>query len=288
MTQHAATVESCAHTDPQSLLVAIGAVLRTMQEFARDVDASVTSTRKEYQQITVLLTRTLAQLLGSNAVAALSLQSLEHGLEAVTHLDDIRTVKHQLEDCLKAVQAESRRQEKQNAELRHVAASVAGHPLVAERCAECGEDPVTGLGLAPNALAAIREAREAGHDVMVVALRLDSLPFIVKRYGHETGDQFLLTASQLLAQGLKPVDRLFRWTGPCLVAILRGRRSLEAARAETDRLIFRTREHSIRFDGRAVMFKIVVSTLCLRALQCPDDNAIAGQIDAFVNQERWG
>lgn len=285
ITQLEQQIEKEGENDRHALMRITGATLHAMQEYAKHSDAANAARNREYQQLLVLLSRALAQALDGSDLATAGLQSIEHRLEGTSRADDIRVIKVELEGCLKAIHAECQRHQEQKTRLRSISDATHDHPLVATSFLECGEDPVTGLPSAAAAQSAIAASMEAKQDIYVAVLRLDSLQVVNARYGRHAGDRYLIEGSQLLAQGLTAEDSLYRWGGPCMVAIMRNRRSLDAARAEIDRLVYRTREHTITFDGRSVIFKVAISALCIRALQWPDAAALIAQIDAFANRD---
>ncbi|MBI4902538.1 MAG: diguanylate cyclase [Acidobacteria bacterium] len=286
MREHEETANQAIQQDPRGLLLAVGGILRTMQMYAKQSETTLAGTKREYQQITGIMARALARVFVDNDQVVAGLGSVEQRLEAVSRVDDIRTIKSELEGCLRSVQAECQRQERLKQQLKEAAAIATEHPLVVNSFDELGEDPVTGLPSAEAADQMLRETMVLGEDFYIAVLRLDSLQLIINRYGQASADSFLMEGSVLLAQGLTPDDTLFRWRGSCMLALLRRRKSLEAVRAEMDRLVARMREQTVTFDKRSVLFKVAISALCLRSTQWASAGALLEQMEGFAVQDR--
>lgn len=108
-----------------------------------------------------------------------------------------------------------------------VTGAAAGEAAAAPAAAAAAElvpaaeaDAVTGLPGREPAERAIHAlaARDPGGYVVVLAL--DTLNSVNARYGRRAGDGLLRAYAEFLGRRLSPADRLFRWSGPALVAVL--------------------------------------------------------------------
>lgn len=99
-------------------------------------------------------------------------------------------------------------------------------------------DPATGLPPQVAAEAAILElmATPDHQTVHVGVYFVQRMQWTNARYGEKFGNAVLSFCAQYLARGLQPEDQLFRWRGPCFVALLRRGGSPVDVRQETQRM----------------------------------------------------
>lgn len=119
------------------------------------------------------------------------------------------------------------------------------------------QDPVTrcpGRSRAVEALAAVLQAEPPCYAVMLV---LDDLPKIQVRFGRRVADILLRSYADFVVGILAPGDRLFRWSGAALLALLPRLDELDAIRsdfrASLDRRKFR---HVVRTSTRSIPLTI--------------------------------
>jgi GGDEF domain-containing protein len=74
----------------------------------------------------------------------------------------------------------------------------------------------------PDSLAAtaLYENWERRENMCAVVFGIERMPIINARFGYTVGDQIIAGLQQHLASNLPPGDRLFRWRGPYLLALI--------------------------------------------------------------------
>ena len=121
-------------------------------------------------------------------------------------------------------------------------------------------DPITGLPSQETAEATFQDlVRKPGKRFVVVAV-VNRMQPINARFGHSVGNQVLRTFKEFFQHELGPQDRLFRWSGPALVAVLERTEALEIVRAEVRRMLNKPLENTT-FDvgGREVLIPVSAS-----------------------------
>lgn len=119
------------------------------------------------------------------------------------------------------------------------------------------QDPVTGRpgrAQAAEALASVSQAETPGYAVVLV---LDNLPSIQARFGRRVADVLLRAYADFVAQILAPGDRLFRWSGTALLALLPRLDELDVIRSDFHVALERSKfRHVVRTSTRSIPLTI--------------------------------
>jgi GGDEF domain-containing protein len=264
-----------AAATPDERLILTGQVVQTVQVFARNTEQYAQAQRREIQSMVDCLATTLVHVSKSSGQSATNLREIERRLVAVTLLDDIRELRAELKRTVTAIQEESTRHEREYEVFREKAGSARSGQTVSRM------DDVTGLPSAREAEIAI-EAIAGSEGIFPVVFVLERLDMINSRYGFKAGDQILMLFSQMLAQDLKPEDRLYRWRGPSFVALLSRNASIDSVRSELKRFSSTKLEKMLDVDNRKVLMRI--SSVCALISVMPNGQPrdIVPRIDAFI------
>ena len=189
------------------------------------------------------------------------LGDIEKRIEVVSALDDVRVIKARLSDCLIDIRREAERQHTANGEIIEQLTHELNQArkLVAGQQGGNARDLITGLPLRPEAEAALAQSGRAGVRAYAAVFVLDRLQILNVRFGREAGDETLVAFACMVENHLAAGDRLFRWGGPALLAILPRADSIESVRSELGRMMATKLEHSIRTPSRNIMVPITAS-----------------------------
>lgn len=281
MMRHESEFDLVQH-DPDQMLATLGSILSTVRDYNHQASIDVDNGRRELQRMIIMLTKAMARQLDGGQRNSTVLDTFERQVGKASELDDLKTVRASLETCLASIQIERSRQATEQASLREMVNTVVTNPAVAESFASEGEDPLTGLPNMTSAQARLAEIIQTGVTAYAVAIRLDSLQIINARYGRQAGDDFILRATQLLAQYLQPNDLLFRWSGSAFLAILVRPHTIGVVRAEIERLAGKLREHTTMLGNSSVVFRICASSTCLPIRRYSDIEALNTDVNAFA------
>lgn len=117
-------------------------------------------------------------------------------------------------------------------EACRIRADSAGAPAAPEPSGPSPEspdaDPATGLPGKTQAESVLRSLLESEEPCHVVVLVLDTLPSLTARFGRRAADEMLHAFGRYIAPMLTEQDRLFRWSGPALVALRTGVNDVDA------------------------------------------------------------
>jgi GGDEF domain-containing protein len=274
--QHGRGIENSESSD--QILVAAGQVIQAMGSYNREIETCIRMQAGELQEMVHMLSRTMLEITRESAHAGDNLARIEKELDATAGLDDLRLMKGRLRDSLQSIAKESFRQrdaaKKVNAGLHaQLRAAPADNSLI---------DGVTGLPNASELERAIEAAIAPGSITYVAVLCMERLSAINASFGYGVGDRLLLQFAQDVAQRLSGNDRLFRWRGPTLAALLNRPEKIHDVRIEVRHLIGQRREQVVEFQGRSVLLPVAArcTVICLQETSTIEETL--DQINAFV------
>ncbi len=264
-----------------ALLVTTGRVLKTLEDYNHSVTRFVRAQGAELQHMISMLTRTVTALGTGSERSLTRLREIEGQLEKASVLDDVRMLKLRMEQCLEGIRDEAKRQKAESSQTVEVLKqeiqqsqermrSVTGPRL----------DEVTGLPSRAEAEAAMAEAAQAGRSAFAVLFVVDRVSVINARFGYAVGDRVLRIYLDELKPRIGSRDRLFRWNGPALLAILERPDALEKVRDQLRSVVPKKGEHTIQLPQRTVLLP-VSATWTVFAIAHPIER-LAQQIDSFV------
>jgi len=110
---------------------------------------------------------------------------------------------------------------------------------------------------------------------------IDRMQILNLRYGRDVGDQILFEFAAMTQQLLTVEDRLFRWGGPALLAIMRRPgASIGSVRSEVGRIMQTKLEHMIQTPSRSVMIPITARWSLFPVMAAP--RLMYQKLDSFA------
>ena len=242
---------------PSNVLVSTGTAVKAMQDYNRRTSNFIRAKGLELQSIVGMLTQAMSQISTGSDTSIHRLQDLQKQIEHVSMVEDMRTLKTRLSECLETIRTETVRQRDDS---KRVVAELdqglkkAREPKVIEPAGEA--DPLTGIPLRADAEQAMRAACEDGAHVYAGLFMLDRIQAMSMRFGFALGDQVVLFFLQHLSQGLAGQDQLFRWGPGAFLALLERRDPPAQVRSELGKYLSRRLEQSFPVGGRSVVVPI--------------------------------
>jgi GGDEF domain-containing protein len=268
-------------SDAPAALILAGEAVRSMESHNRDIEKYIMGLRSENRAIVHMMMESLIKVCANADSSKQNLRHIEKQLEKASQVDDVRSIKKELAQCLETICETVSRH---NALTQQITSEVTGQIKGCQSGANLLEldDRVTGLPGLNHAIEAITELCTAGKCPYVVIIFLKNMEIINQRFGFATGDKILVMFSQHLAQQLGNSDQLFRWRGPCFVAVLDRVGSAEDVREEARRLGAVNLEHSVESDGRSMLFRLTTTSAFIPIVTIADAFGAAKNIDAFA------
>lgn len=256
------------------LAVTAAAVLKLLQEHQRRTSQSLAAQAREWQAMIAMLSDSVVRLGVVGEPAAAHLREIESELARASRLDDVRTLRARLAECLENIHQS--RQQPQADPQRPLEGAGSGMPPLEI------PDPVTGL---PDMRAALRQMGSSlpgGMKLYLAAFAANRLRTINARFGYAVGDMMLNAVKEQIAQRISAGDRLFRWRGPCIVALLQRPDAIVNVRREVARIGGFRQERTIEIGNHMILLPITCSSAVFPADGPPAETA--AQVDAFVAQ----
>ncbi len=269
-------------TGGDRVLVLCGEAIHALESYNRGVENGIRTQSSCFQEMLRMLARTIVEVSSAGAAAAANLKLIERKLESASRLGDLHQIKSQLGDALKALAEESGRQREHADRISRGLKS----QLQAARPAGVSQmDPVTGLPDVEAAEAAVAAQMASPSPGYAALFRVERIELINSRFGFGAGDRVLVLLSQHVAQQLSASDRLYRWRGPALLALLERKAKVHDVRLEVTRISSTRLEHVIEIRNRSVLLPISSTSLTLRLEEAGSAEDAAEILNSFAAWE---
>jgi GGDEF domain-containing protein len=214
------------------------------------------------------------------------LGSVEQELRAIAQAEGCSDPHGRFWECLDRLRDEIRRQHDEVAapisDSKTTVANIEATSVSAWRTAPSQIDPATGLPERSAAEAAIENAIREKRTAFAAIFVLERLDVINTRFGYKVGDEIFSLYSRDLAHQLGKEDRLFRWTGPALLALLDRSEDIRRVRGDVVRIATKRFSRTIEADNRCVLLS-VGATATVISLAESDSDGVIRELESFVN-----
>lgn len=266
---------------PEELARTAEAAARVLDEYNNDVNVYVRKQRLRLREVFRVTAETVADMSGENAWPADRLREIGEQLEKDDALEEISHLKQEIGECMRVFREEVGRQKKELEDLIiALRRDIERGPQTVEAPAPADIDPATNLPQRHTCIEGMRASIEAGKRRFVVVFVVSRLRAINLRFGRDGGDRILCRFGEFLQQQLLPTDRLFRWNGPTLVAVLDRSETLDQIRNEAHRILEPKLEETLEVEGRFVMIRVSAAWSAFQLLTTAE--SAQRQIDTFA------
>jgi GGDEF domain-containing protein len=240
----------------------------------------------ELQAKVKILTAAVTAVSGASQENIRHLQQIKTKLLSSMDVRDIRTLRTQLSECLDGVlnAAESQRAETEAAshQLKSALRASANPGETAD--AEADLDPASGLPSRTRAEETIALACQEETMAFVIVMAINRLEAVTRSFGDQVGNMVLNRFATFVRGQLPAGDRLFRWGGPALVALVEGPETLDGVRNATAALLAQTIEHAVFTGTGEVKLPISSRWTVLPVMTSP--RLLFTKMDSFAGFER--
>ncbi len=266
---------------PNNFLITTGAAIKALQDYNRRTSFYIRARSVELQTIVGMLTNAMGQISTASQTSIEQLQDLQRQIGQAVMVEDMRTVKLRLSECLDSMRVES---DRQRTEARQVVAGMQDGLRKAQEPQPEVENPeadlLTGLPLRREAETAMRSACEQQAHAYAALFVLDRIQSINARFGYSLGDQIMMIFLKHLSRGLSARDEFYRWGPETFLAVLRRNESGEQVRRELARFLTGRLEETFEIGNRSVTLPIV-STWTVMPLYESSFDQILKKLDGF-------
>jgi GGDEF domain-containing protein len=263
------------------LPVLAGSALKALDDYNRRTSACLRLRSVEFQTMVKMLTETVSAITAAGDTNVQQLLEIEKQVEAATEIEDVRQIKGRLSECLDGIRRETQRQRSETARNAEDLMRGLESAQAAQADSSTAPDPVTGLP--PRALAeeAFAQACRDEAQAYVLAVVVDRIQILNKRFGYEVGDEIMRYFAGFLKGQLQPKDQLFRWTGPTLTGLVFRPNRLDRVRDEIGRIMELKYEHTVRTPSRTILLPISVRWALFPMMASP--RLLTQKIENFIS-----
>ena len=246
-----------SETTVEALLVDAGAAAQAIGEYAQKTTRLLHMQSAEMQNMMALLAGASADTGGVGGRVLAPIEKIGDGLERVAAVEDASTQKTRLRERLGDRPEEAKQPKAGPDQMVEALRLDVSRRQAASR--DLALDPVTELPGEIAAQAQFLSALRAGEQKHVAVFVLGSAQRINLRFGRAAGDQVLRALKQYLAGRLESGDRMFRWPGPAIVALLASTEPFERIRARMKRFLEKPIERTFDINGRSVLINLSIA-----------------------------
>jgi diguanylate cyclase (GGDEF)-like protein len=241
---------------PEALMVVAGSATQALERYNGGVTRLVHKQGREMQSIIKMVAETVVHVGGENSRSVKRLQEIGDEFERAGAITDLQALRGHLSECLRGFREEVRRQKELTdnliAELRK---QIESTPVFATETQDAC-DPATGLVGKGACLRAMQDPVAVGKRRYVVTMSVNRMQSINARFGHDAGDRILKVFADFITHQLNPADRVYRWTGPALVALIERSETLDRVRDQIRRIMEMRLDENLDLEGRAVLIPV--------------------------------
>lgn len=266
--------------NPQQILVVAGAVAKTLADYNQRTTRYMRMQSAELQAMLAMLTETVATLAAGSERSVTRLQAIEKQLERASALEDIRTLKAKLSECLLNLREEARRQREEMA--RTITELKSEIKKVEQRQRPATGKPAVQAMDRSAAERALTLAIQQGAHVYAAVFVVDRVELINGRFGASAAEQLVQFFRSHLAQGLLNSDPVYRWGPSSFVVLMERPYGIEQARLEVQRVASVRLEKTIQIGTRTVLLPITCRWAVVPAFEARSVSDLVADIDAVV------
>ena len=245
-----------SETTVEDLLTDAGAAVQAMGDYARETNRLMQIQGVEMQSMIALLAASPTGAAGVGERALTPLQKTGDRQERAAAADEASAPEVRLREYVGNVREDAKPQEPESD--RRVEALQRQVSRKPEPSRNLGLDPITELPCETVAQAQFLAALKSGGQKHVAVFVLGSAQRINLRFGRAAGDEVIRALKQYLAGRLDSGDRMFRWPGPAIVALLSSTEPFERVRARLKRFLEKPIERTFDINGRSVLIPLSI------------------------------
>jgi GGDEF domain-containing protein len=267
--------------DENALVLAKSAV-QALEVYNKRITRTVSKQTSEFQAIVKMLQLGLLAIAGEKSDSFQALTKIGEEMDCGTGFKDLQSLRLRLSQCLSGLRTEIEREKSaSNAVIEKLQIEIERVHASGGESRHRSVDLPTGLRCQEDCIAAIEGAIDKGTRHYAAVMVVNRVQPVNARFGRDAGDWMLSrfkhhVETRLLTSG----DRLFRWTGPAMVAILERPQPIDHVRALVKRALETLIDETYEVAGRSILIPISAAWSVFMITPAPD--ASEKQIQAFI------
>jgi diguanylate cyclase (GGDEF)-like protein len=242
--------------NPKGMLVHAGEAIRALQDYNQRTGEYLGAQAQEMRTIVKMLTSTIGTIAKAGDENVRRLGEIEQQVFSATQIQDVRHVRAKLAECLDQIRRESVRQRDETSKTVDRLSRDMECTWKKGAAGDGELDEVTRLPGRSAAEAVLAVACQVEKPAFAVVMSMDRIKIYNLRFGPTVGDEVMKHFAEWIGKLLRSEDRLFRWSGPTLVALLPRANRLEIVREELERVIDAGFEYTVQTASRGVLLPV--------------------------------
>jgi GGDEF domain-containing protein len=269
----------------EDILLAVTTALWSLDEHNRRTRKFIDMRSFELKSALRTMTETISVLTESRSESVERLTLVEGKMEKASAIQDIRSLRSSLQDCLDVIKEENARLRAESEARLHVLEEKVQSALASTASlnrAASSMDVITGLESHAAAEHQIAERITEGRPCVVALFVVSRLAFVNRHFGRKIGDQVLTQIARHISNSLPPNSMLFRWSGPALAAVVDIQPNLEEVNRKLARIASAHLSKNVDDGGRSLLVPITVALWTQRAGAGSVEAGVFKAMDNFV------
>jgi len=246
-----------SETTLESLMKHAAAAVQTIAEYTQEINRLLHTQIDEMQKTIATLAQPSAASAGAGPREAALHRSIGDSREGAAAIPGIAILRARLQESAENIRQERTGVRAEPGQPDRTMGWEGARKLDHARGPDF--DPVTELPGEAAARAQFLTALHSGEQRHVVVFVLGSAQRINLRFGREVGDEVVRELKRYVASQLQPGDRMFRWPGPAIVALLAGSEQFEKIRSRMKRFLEKSIEREFDVNGRSVLIPLSIA-----------------------------
>jgi GGDEF domain-containing protein len=239
---------------------------------------------EERQSMVAMLTDTVADLSGQTDASVAVLQTIEKQIECASELDDIRVLRANLAESLRALrQAAAQQRSSSVATVERLRGQIAMAQAQIHDNSKHSRGNQDEIDLIPELSEGPIESLATSY---VAAFRLQRAEHIASRFGEAVKRQMLSMIATQLKTVLGPKDRLLRRKDMSFVMFINSTDSVKEIRGRLLSAVGKTSQQYIEVGSKSVLLSVGVDWVVFPQADRPSLEAVYTEVDAFLANTR--
>jgi GGDEF domain-containing protein len=234
----------------------------------------------ERQSMIAMLADTVAELSGQADTSVARLQAIEKQVESASLVDDMRTLRSNLADSLRALRDAAAAQK--SSSMATVARLEGQVKIARSRIPEDPEPQSTDPGSIDHLQDVVDTPAEPLPTSYVAVFKLQRAEYIASRFGDAAKSQMFLVLAAQLKTVLGPNDRLLRWKGTSFVMFINSTESIKHIKNRLTEVIAATGQQYIEVGRKSALLSVGVDWNIFPQAGRASLEAVFTEVDAFL------
>ena len=253
--------------------------VEALETYSQRTNAYISEGNEQMSSMIAVLTETVVEISDQTDASVSRLQAIEKQVELASGLEDWRTLRANLENCLLALREAAAQQRLHSANI----AQRLRDQIEKGRQRTAIDPPRQGFSNTDIDLMAEPSEDAKFVSISYVAVfKLQRAEHITSRFGEDVKNQMLTLIGTQLKTTLGPNDRLLRWKGTSFVLFLRTTDSRAELRRQLSKAMSAIRQQYIDVGSKSALLSVAADWIMFPESQCSSIEAVFGEVDAFL------